>query len=206
MRTSTVVFLVIFLCLFSSAERRSSIARAFQKVKAEIQDATCGGHERCHAHGAGVCHHHGATAAVHRQEAAEESDDLRALRLELREIEQRDEAAKRALRTIDRSQRALDDRIRGLETEIRRTPRLREMFENSLGLLSRQRLELAREREEIVRLQERMKGEGIRIQAEIDLTRVRGERREVESFLTRERRSGDSPVDRLLDEDGAAVH
>lgn len=184
MRTSTVVFLVLFLCLFSSRERRGKISSAIHHIKSEVHAAT----DRHLSHS-------GAEAADL------ETSEVASLRSELRELDQRDEAAERTLRTIDRSVRALDERIRKLERELVRQPQFGEVFQRSLGLLVRQRIELKNEREEILGLKERMVGEAIRVQAEIDLARIRGERRQVESFLRRER---GSPMDQLAEEEGAA--
>ncbi|MFH0947159.1 MAG: hypothetical protein V2A76_18380 [Planctomycetota bacterium] len=184
MRTSTVVFLVLFLCLFSSRERRGKISSVIHHIKSEIHSATDG-------HFSESC----------KRDAVPEDSEVTGLRSELRELDQRDEAANKTLRTIDRSVRALDERIRKLEHELKRQPQFGEVFRRSLGLLVRQRTELKNEREEILGLKERMAGETIRIQAEIDLAQIRSERRQVESFLKRER---GSPVDQLAEEEGAA--
>jgi len=183
MRTSTVVFLVLFLCLFSSRERRSKVRSVIDELRSEVHFVTADRQASgCRAH------------------ATIEGKDATRLRSQLREIGQRDEAAKRTLRTIDRSVRTLDERIRKLEQEAERQPQFSDLFRRSLERLVRQRVELENEREEIVSLKERMEGEAIRIQVEIDLARIRDERRDVESFLRRER---GSPMDQLAEEEGA---
>ena len=184
MRTSTAVFLVLFLCLFSSHERRSKVRSVIEHLKSGIHTATASDDSsRCH----------GSSSA--------EGEEVSRLRSELRELDQRDEAAKKTLRTIDRSTRSLDERIRKLEHDLERQPQFSGVFKRSLELLVRQRIELYNERQEIVSLKERMDGETIRIQAEIDLAKIRSERRDVESFLRRER---GSPMDRLAEEEGAS--
>lgn len=188
MRTSTVVFLVIFLCLFSSSEKRSKIRSVFDHLKAGIHEVTS--HDsQCDD----------SRSSSSRSRRVQDSDEVRSLRSDLRGLEQRDEVAKKTLRTIDRSIRALDERIRKLEQELARNPQFDDLFKRSLELLLRQRIELHNEREEIASLQERMRGESIRIQTAIDLAKIRGERREVESFLQRERRS---PVEAIASEQG----
>lgn len=187
MRTSTVVFVVLFLCLFSSSERRSKIRGFFEKIGSHVEsvvsDHSC---QRPCRHGESVM-----------VRVGQESSETRALRSQLHELERRDDAAKKTLRTVDRSVRTLDDRIRSLEKEMKRQPQFEDVFQRSLHLLLRQRLELIVEREEIAGLQQQMKGEAIRIQSEIDLARIRCERQAVESFLKQER---GSPVERLADE------
>ncbi|MFG0316643.1 MAG: hypothetical protein ACF8XB_05175 [Planctomycetota bacterium JB042] len=188
MRTSTVVFLVLFLCLFSSQERRSKFHSIVEEVKAHVHEAT-----RDHIgdrRSGRKCRDSGSIVR---------NDETRGLKGSIRLLEEKEEAADKTLRTIDRSVRTLDDRIRKLERDAARQPHLRDVYERSLKLLLRQRIELHNEREEIVQLKERMEGEVVRLRAELDIAKIRAERKEVEAFLDRER---SSPMDQLAVEEG----
>lgn len=188
MRTSTVVFLVLFLCLFSSNERRSKFRSIVSEVKAHIHEAT-----QDH-----ISEHRKVRNRSSCEDIAQ-TEEARELKDGLRLLEQKEDAAEKTLRTIDRSVRTLDDRIHKLERDMAREPHLRDVYEGSLKLLLRQRIELQNERTEIVQLKERMDGEMIRLRAELDIAKIRAERREVEEFLNRER---GSPMDRLAAESG----
>ncbi len=185
MRTSTVLFLVLFLCLFSSFERGGRIRGFVREVRDGFVEVTGGGH--CAR--SGSCDGAAALAA--------DDSEVRRLRAELKEIEERDELSDRTLRAIERSVRTLDDRIRKVEREAERQPSSAASLRPCLEQLLRQRLELCGERDQIARLQEELEGESIRLQAEIDLARIRGERRAVEEFLHVER---GSPIERLSSE------
>src|SRR5690606_4885165 len=173
-------------CLFSSQERRSKFRSIVDDVKAHVHEAT-----RDH-----IGHRRGGRSDRSDDRSAEARDLKDGIRL----LEEKEEAAERTLRTIDRSLRTLDDRVRKLERESAGEPHLRDVYDRSLKLLIRQRVELHEERDEIVRLKERMEGERIRLRAELDIARIRSERREVEAFLDRER---SSPMDRLAAEEGS---
>ncbi|MBI4881017.1 MAG: hypothetical protein HY812_15370 [Planctomycetes bacterium] len=184
MRTSTVLFLVLFLCLFSSFERGGRIRGFVREVRDGILEVTGGGRSsRSESRGA---------AAL----SADDSE-VRRLRDELKETEERDELSDRTLRAIERSVRTLDDRIRKIEREMERQPSGAASLKPCLEQLLQQRLELCGERDQITRLRENLEGESIRLQAEIDLARIRGERRAVEEFLRVER---GSPIERLSSE------
>ena len=192
MRTSTVIFLVIFLCLFSSSDRRSHLREIVDHLREGVHELT----EPCERHAA-PCPAPAAAVEV------EESHDTRALRGELEELAQRSEAADKTMRAVDRSVRTLDDRIRKLEREMRKQPEFEDVFESSLTLLQRQRAELLSEKDEIQALKERIQGQAIRVQAQLDLASIRSERREVEAFLNRER---GSPLEKLARETDWTTH
>ncbi len=198
MRTSTVIFLVLFLCLFSSQERRSKFRAVVDSVREHVHEATSHSHHSSSASGSKRSSSRKCASATCSR-CATDSDAEKELKKALRDIEDRENAADKTLRTIDRSRRALDDRIRKLENEVASNPRIKDVFSSSLELLLRQQVELDHEREQILALRERMKGESIRLQAEIDLARIRDERRAVESFLNQERVS---PMERLAVEGG----
>lgn len=186
MRTSTVVLLVLFLCAFSSGERESKVRRAVEGAKdavARAFGANAPAGRRCEAkRGDAVLD-------------VEESAEVAALREQLRRLEERDDAASRALRAVDRSVRALEERARELRKEARRVPAQEEVFAGSCELLERQKDELAAEKQQIVGLRERMKAEAVQLRARIELAAIRSERREVEAFLAAER--PDSPLERI---------
>ena len=188
MRTPTVVFLVLFLCLFSSQERRSKFRDLVEDVKGTIHEATRDhiGHKKSRRHSSRVC----------REAGCSTSDESGLLKGQLRELGEKGETAEKTLRTIDRGLRTLDDRIHKLERECARQPHLQDAYERSLKLLLRQRLELAGERTEVVDLIERIEGEEIRLKAEIDIAKIRAERHEVESFLNRNKTS---PMEKLAE-------
>lgn len=179
MRTSTAVFLIIFLCLFSSSDQRSDL-RGFAANLAER------------------IHHILDTGEVSLAEEEFgdefELDEMRRLRDMIREIEQREQAADKSTRAIDRSVRSLDDRIRKIETEAAARPRFGQLVDGSLEMLRRQRVELQMERDEISVLKDRMEGEIVRLQSEMELRRIQGERRRVEAFLGVD---PNSPMDEL---------
>jgi len=192
MRTPTVAFLVLFLCLFSSQERRSKLRSVVEGVKGQIHEATRGhlGHQSSRSHSSRACRDAGCSTSKI------DLDESNILKDQLRQLGEKDETAEKTLRTIDRGIRTLDDRINKLERECARQPHLQEAYERSLKLLLRQRLELASERTEVVDLVERIEGESIRLKAEIDIAKIRAERREVESFLNRNRTS---PMEKLAE-------
>lgn len=181
MRTSTVIFLVLFLCLYSSSEHRSKL----RTLAAGVRQAVCEIGGDCRAERAS------------RDFSAEENAETRELRERLKDVELRDAAAQKALRTVDRSVRSLEERIRKAQKDVRSDSRMAAAFSQTLDLLIRQRDELEGEKAEIESLQEALKSTAIRLQAEIDLASIRAERREVEAFLDRER---GSPIDRLAAE------
>lgn len=195
MRTSTVIFLVLFLCLFSSQERRSKFRAVVENVREHIHEATSHRSTSEKRSKSRKC------SSPTCERCAPDSDAEKGLKNALRELEDREDAADKTLRTIDRSMRTLDDRIRKLEDEVAANPRIKDVFAGSLELLLRQRIELNGEREQLLSLKDRMKGESIRLQAEIDLAKIRDERRSVESFLNQERVS---PMERLAAERGGS--
>lgn len=184
MRTSTVVFLVVFLCFFSSREHRSKFHSLVDGLRSGLHEVTS---DRACSFAFDGCRD------GKRADAAEPAE-LRNLRADLRGMDEREEAADKILRTIDRSVRALTDRIRKLEHDAKRHPDQGDVYERSLTLLIRQQGELEAERGEILELKGQLEGEKVRLRAEMDLARIRGERREVESFLRNERVS---PVEAL---------
>jgi len=174
MRTSTAVFLVLFLCLYSSREHGSKLRAVASELKGAVHDLTGGSRSSC-----------GEVA---------DTAEVRGLRSQLSDIERRESAAKKTLRTVDRAIRSLEDRVRKLQKDARSDSRYSESYTSGLSLLLHQKAELEAERSEIETLQETLKSSVIRLQAEIDLASIRADRREVEAFLNRER---GSPIDRL---------
>lgn len=185
MRTSTIVFLVLFLAVFSSDKHKERIHGAAMHVRDAVREL------------AGSRH---ACRPSQRAGAAEDSPESRELRDRLREVEQRDGAADKSLRALDRALRAVEDRLQKLRREAATDPDLADVFAGGLALLARQQVELRAERAQIQDLQEQFKAEAIRLQTELDLASIRGERRAAEEFLLRER---GSPTDRLAEAVGA---
>ena len=176
MRTSTIVFLVLFLAMFSSADRRGHIGHLFGEVKETLGELT---DHRC---------------SEHRSSDRSESSETRALRKQLSDVEKRSAIAKKSLRTIDRAVRALEERVRCVEKDMRKEPQFSDIYHANLTSLHGQIGQLEGERAEVEALREALKSAAVQLQSEIDLASIRDERREVEAFLDRERRS---PVDRL---------
>lgn len=181
MRTSTAVFLVMFLCLYSSREDGSKLRAVASQLKGAVHELT------------------GSSSSKRSSGSRSDSAEVRGLRSELSDVEQRESSAQKTLRTVDRAIRSLEDRIRRLEKDAHTDSSFSGSYASGLSLLARQKAELEAERSEIERLQESLKSSAIRLQAEIDLAGIRADRREVESFLERER---GSPIDRLA-EDGS---
>lgn len=170
MRTSTVVLLVVFLCIASSRDRQGRIKGAIDDVKRFVHDVTAPAFDRI-------------------QVERGDSQQLRTLKAALSSLDEREEQARRSVRAVDRCLRTLEDRIDELDDEGGSASG------QAVALLQSQRTQLLAEREQLTQLQDAMKNERIQLKSAFDLAAVRSERRQVEDFLSRER--GNSPLDRL---------
>jgi chromosome segregation ATPase len=172
MRTSTVFFLVIFLCFASSKERFAGLREVGHEVRAFVHELT--GDSR-----------RGPRSAC---------DDGRSKAVDkaVREIDDRIDAAAKAERALDRSIRSLEDRRRELRGV--RSGRDRSLLEESDDLLARQIGELKSERERLEDVVLRLRAERAQAQAAAELARVQLERRAVEAVLGAK---DGSPLDRL---------
>jgi chromosome segregation ATPase len=176
MRTSTVAFLVLFLCLASSADRRSALRGFVGEVKQTVHaivDEIRGEHD---AHASGT----------------------RALKHKLEQIDERYGAASKTVRAVDRSLRQLRDRLDDLRDEAAHGCSSRVVID-SAEALAQQIRELDAEREKLVALQVALKNERVQVQTALDLESVRDERRELEALLERgvPQQYSPSPLDRM---------
>ncbi len=175
MRTSTVAFVVLFLCLASSADRRSAFREFLSDVKSGI---------------------HEVTREFRSESCGSDSGDSEArdLKRKLKDVDARYTAAGKTIRAVDRSIRQLRDRLTDLRDEMAHGYASR-VVSNSVSVLSQQISELDSERQQIVDLQIALKNERVQIQSQLDLVSVRAERRQLEMML--ERSPGNSPLDRM---------
>lgn len=183
MRTSTVVFLVLFLAFHSSSERRSQL----RHLAGGVRDVL---HQITDPHG---CDDDGDS------DCRPESQETRLLRSQLRDVEKRESLAKKSLRTVDRAVRALEERARAVEQDARRDPQFADIYAANLSSLRGQVAQMEREKVEIESLRETLRSNAVALQSQIDLAGIRDERKAVEAFLDRERVS---PVERLANRSG----
>ena len=185
MRTSTVVFLVLFLAFHSSSERRS-----------QLRHLAGGGRDVLHQ----ITDPHGSEADDEDdRDCRPESPETRLLRSQLRDVEKRESLAKKSLRTVDRAVRALEERARAVEQDARRDPQFADIYAANLSSLRGQIGQMEREKVEIESLRETLRSNAVALQSQIDLAGIRDERKAVEAFLDRERVS---PVERLANRSG----
>ncbi|MBL8766862.1 MAG: hypothetical protein JNL94_05845 [Planctomycetes bacterium] len=156
MRTSTAFFLVVFLVVMSSAERRHSVRQAV----------------------AGAAHHvERVLGGDGRRSCADSDSTQRGADGELAALSARENATAKTLRTVERGLKALDERIDRLECEND------DELVSTVRLLKEQRSTLERERAELAVLKSRLAAERVRIETQIDLTGIRAERERTEQFL-----------------------
>ncbi|MCC7172540.1 MAG: hypothetical protein IT459_18985 [Planctomycetes bacterium] len=156
MRTSTAFFLVVFLVVMSSAERRHSVRQAVASAAHQVEHVLGGeGRRSC---------------------ADVETTD-RGADGELAALAARENATAKTLRTVERGLKALDDRIERLESDDDAELR------STLRLLKEQRGVLDRERAELTVQKSRLAAERVRIETQIDLSGIRAERERTEQFL-----------------------
>lgn len=180
MRTSTVLFMVIFLCIASSHEQRDRIRGLLGDVRGFVHDATAPDATWARKLKGGSCR-------------AARSPEAQALKETLAEADSRAEAASRARRAVDRSIRQLEDRLKELSRETR-SRAARGAINDSIELLVRQVDELNAERESLDDLQTAIKNEQAQLRAAYELACVRAERAAVEKALGRH---ASSPLERL---------
>lgn len=156
MRTSTAFFLVVFLVVMSSAERRHSVGQAVGRAAHQLERAL--GHD--------------ARRSCADVESTELVDDG-----ELAALAARETATAKTLRTVERGLKALDDRIERLESDDDQDLR------STVRLLEEQRGALDRERAELMIQKSRLAAERVRIETQIDLSGIRAERERTEQFL-----------------------
>lgn len=177
MRTSTVGFLVLFLCLASSADRRG----AFREFIGDVR--------------------HGVREIVAELRGYEPAPDTsaRGLKHRLKEIDSRTEKAAKTVRAVDRSIRQLRDRVDDVRGDWNRSYNSR-VAQESVEALALQIATLESERQQIIELQIALKNERVAVQTALDLESVRDERRELEELLNRGVPTVPSPIDRLATE------
>ncbi len=183
MRTSTALFLVIFLCVVSSEHRREKFAAFFERLGDRVESAVERAGQRT-------------SRCVQRVEQVEDSV-TRELRDRLREASRRETAASNATRTLERGIAALADKNRRLRADVGRDRDAAPIVADTLDQLARQEAELKQELTGLAATRARLQGEITRLQSEIDLAQVRAERADAERFLT------PSPVSAL---DGLAAN
>lgn len=186
MRTSTAVFLMIFLCLASSHDRRSKVREFVSDVRSSIHEFVAENRESWHSE------------RWEHPVSLVESTRAKELKAEIREIDAKQVAANKAIRAVDRSIRALRDRV----SEVRRDPcskRNSNVFDSSIDLLNKQIGELEAEKAQLQSLSESLDNNRVQVQSALELESVRAERQEIEKLLDR----SNSPIDRLA---GAPVY
>ncbi len=181
MRTSTVAFLVLFLCLASSREHRGVIREVAGFVKNGVSSIAHEVHDAIHDRG-----HRDATASREQE-----------LRDRLAEIDDEYGAAGRTLRAVDRSIRQLKDRLNEVASESNRSYSNRAAGD-SVERLAQKVQDLETERDRLVELQVSLKNERVEVQSSLDLEGVRCERSRLESVIGRPARAQEpSPIDRM---------
>lgn len=186
MRTSTAVFLMIFLCLASSHDRRSQVREFVSDVRSTVREFVQDNRESWQE------------TRAKRGSATVDTPRMRELKAELREIDSRQEDAKKAMRAIDRSVRSLKDRV----TDLRRdscSKRRSDVYDSSVELLGKQIAELEGEKAQLQNLLESLDNHRVQVQSSLELESVRIERQEIEKLMER----SNSPLDRLA---GAPIY
>jgi hypothetical protein len=158
MRTSTAFFLVVFLVVMSSAERRHRVREVVSSAAHQLECALDRGDRR-------GCGDEDASSG-----SSARDGDLVALAA-------RESATAKTLRTVERGLKSIDERIERMvdedDVDLAATVRL----------LKEQRAALERERAELTVLKSRLAAERVRIETQIDLSGIRAERERTEQFL-----------------------
>ncbi len=171
MRTSTALFLVIFLCVVSSERRRAKFAGFFERLGDRVTSAV----EHAGSH---------ASQCIERVELHIEGPETQRLRERLREATRRESSVITATRTLERGISGLADKNRRLRAEVGRDRGAAQELASTLDQLARQESELKEELSDLASTRVKLQGEIARLQAELDLSRIRAERDDAERFLT----------------------